>query len=293
LSIVRRVAIELSIEDPNGDVVLLTLYNFPGLFLANHKVLEAHFPVGTVLAIREPWMKFPSASSHQHSIIRVDSPSDILILEPSNPIIQDTRWKTAPTIYRHRFTTAEEWKVQGNKYFEGGLFVPAALAWSRGLYLNPSLLALRLNRSQACIKLEWFSAALADAVHILCAGGSVASNTTKALYRAASAEYGLERYGDALARLEMLDKNDNAISMLKSRCHQRIRETRTGDYAWITMFRAGQLKVPHLDVAQFVNPAVDVAVIPTRGGGRGIRSTHDIKTGELLVSCRIIIILKK
>ncbi|KIM83617.1 hypothetical protein PILCRDRAFT_431027 [Piloderma croceum F 1598] len=279
---VRRVAVELSIEDTNGDVVLLTLYNLPGLFLANHEVLEAHFPIGTVLAIREPWMKFPSAGSQQNSIIRVDSPSDILILEPSNPIIQDIRWKTTPTIYRHKFTTAEEWKGQGNKYFEGGLFVPAALAWSRGLELNPSLHALRLNRSQAYIKLEWFSAALADAVHVLEAGTSVVSNTTKASYRAASAEYGLERYGDALARLDTLDEDD-AISVLKARCRGRIHETRTGDYEWITMFHAGQLTVPHLDVAQFVNPAVNVAVIPTRGGGRGIRSMRDIKTGDLLV----------
>jgi hypothetical protein len=270
---------------------LLTLYNFPGLFLANHEVLEAHFPIGTVLAIREPWMKFPSASSSQNSIIRVDSPSDILILEPSNPIIQGIRWKTTPTIYRHKFTTAEEWKAQGNKYFEAGLFVPAALAWSRGLELNPSLHAFRLNRSQAYIKLEWFSAALVDAVHVLCAGNAVVSNTTKALYRAASAEYGLERYSDALARLETLGEND-AINMLKSRCHRRIHETRTGDYPWTTMFSDGQLTVPHLDVAQFVNPAVKVAVIPTRGGGRGIRSMRDIKTGELLVSCRIIILSK-
>jgi hypothetical protein len=94
-------------------------------------------------------------------------------------------------IYRHKFTTAEEWKGQGNKYVQGGLFVPAPLAWSRGLELNASLHALHLNRSQAYIKLEWFSAALADAAHFLCVGKSVTSNTINALYRAASAEYGV------------------------------------------------------------------------------------------------------
>jgi hypothetical protein len=160
--IVRRVAVELSIEDPNGDAILLTLYNFPGLFLTNSKVLEAHFPIGTVMAIREPWMKFASASSHQNAMIRVDSPSDVVILEPSNSNLQGIKWGTTPMIYRHTFTTVERWKEQGNKHFKDALFIPAALAWSRGLELDPSLHALYLNRSQAYIKLEWFSAALAD-----------------------------------------------------------------------------------------------------------------------------------
>jgi len=289
---VRRVAVELSIEDPDGDVVLLTLYNFPGLFFSNHEVLEAHFPIGTVIAIREPWMKFASASSLQDVIIRVDSPSDIVILEPSNPIIQGIRRTTTPKIYHHKFTTAAEWKGQGNNYFKSDLFVPAAVAWSRGLELDPSLHILRLNRSQAYIRLEWFSAALADAVHVLCAGGSLEPTAIKASYRAASAEYGLGRYHDALARLETL-RDDIDTSSLKSRCYQRIHETTTGEYEWINMFHAGQLPVPHLDVAQFVNPAVNVAVIPSRGGGRGIRAMRDIKTGELLVSCSIIIYLFK
>src|SRR5882762_3055655 len=134
-AIVRRVAVELSIEDPNGDVVLLTLYNFPGLFLASAKALQAHFPVGVVMAIREPWMKLPIVSRLQNAIIRVDSPSDIIILEPSNVVARAVKWKTTPTIYRHVFTSAEQWKVQGNQLFKDAQFVPAALSWSRGLDL--------------------------------------------------------------------------------------------------------------------------------------------------------------
>jgi hypothetical protein len=57
------------------------------------------------------------------------------------------------------------------------------------------------------------------------------------------------------------------------------------------MLRAGQHAVPHLDVAEFVDPAVGVAPMSTRGGGRGIRSMRDIKTGELLVSCQVMIYL--
>jgi hypothetical protein len=289
-AIVRRVAVELSIEDPNGDVVLLTLYNFPGLFLASAKALQAHFPVGVVMAIREPWMKLPIVSRLQNAIIRVDSPSDIIILEPSNVVARAVKWKTTPTIYRHVFASAEQWKVQGNQLFKDAQFVPAALSWSRGLDLDPSFHAMRLNRAQAYIKLEWFSAALADAVYVLSSSETSVSTVTKASYRAASAEYGLERYRDALARLETIHDDLN-IKSLKSRCRQRMLEKTKGEYAWMEMFSAGQHVVPHLDVAEYINSAVGVASIPTRGGGRGIRSTRDIKAGELLVSSHLVISL--
>lgn len=283
MTIVQQVALELSIEDPNGDVVLLTVYNFPGLFLATTKVLDAHFPIGTVMAIREPWMKVPNTSSISGAMIRVDSPSDIAILEPSNPILEGVKWRTTPTVYRHPFTSAGQWKEQGARCFKDALFIPAALAWSRGLELDPSMHALYLNRSQAYIKLGWFSAALADAAHVLSEPQLDTLTITKAMYRAASAEYGLGRYSHALARLETLDE-EISIKTLKSRCRARIAEAATGEYAWIDMFHAGQHEVPHLDVAEFVNPAVGVAAVSTRGGGRGIQSMRDIQTGELLVS---------
>jgi hypothetical protein len=191
MTLVRQIAVRLCVEDPNGDVVLLTIYNLPGLFQANLKVLNAHFPIGTVIAIREPWMKMSSATIHPDAFIRVDSPSDIVILEPSNNILQNIRWKTSPAIYRYALTTTAEWKGKGNKYFQDTLFVPAALAWSRGLELDPSSHALRLNRAQSYIKLEWFPAALADAMHVLSTSESLPlSMSTKASYRAASAEYG-------------------------------------------------------------------------------------------------------
>ena len=134
---VRRVDLQLTVEDPNGDVILVSLYNFPGLFLADSKVLQAHFPIGTVIAIREPWTQMSDASSHPSDFIRVDSPSDIVILEPSHPTLHAVQWKTSPTVYRHTLTTALQWKDLGTKFFKDGLFIPAALAWSRGIDNDP------------------------------------------------------------------------------------------------------------------------------------------------------------
>jgi hypothetical protein len=288
LPTVRRVALQLKVEDPNGDVILVSLYNFPGLFLADLKVLNAHFPIGTVMAIREPWMKMSAASSHPSAFIRVDSPSDIVILEPSHPTLHAIRWKTLPVVYRHTLVTALQWKDLGTKFFKDGLFVPAALAWSRGIDNDPSMHTLRLNRSQAYIRLEWFSAALADGTHVLSSLESLPQMEKKASYRAACAEYGLQRYSGTLARLELLEE-DTEVKSLKSRCHQRLLEATKGQYDWLRMFQDGQASVPRLDVAEFVHSAIAVSAIPNRGGGRGIVATHHIRTGDLLVSLGSII----
>ena len=281
---VRKVALVLSVEDPQGQVISVSVYNFPGLYLAESRTLRAYFPVGTVMAIREPWMRFSSLLSTSTGFIRVDSPSDIIFLEPSNPILADVKWSTSPHVYHHQFTSPEQWKSLGNKFFTDGLFVPAARAWTRGLERDPSMHSLRLNRSQAYIRLEWFSAGLADAVHVLSSPGCEAAISRKASYRAACAEYGMGCYSEALARLETLDK-DADIRSLTTRCRKRIKESTTGEYAWLEMFRAVQRAEIHMDVAEFVHPAVCVATLPTRGGGRCVRAARDIKAGELLVRC--------
>lgn len=217
------------------------------------------------MAIREPWMKISAESSHPSFFIRVDSPSDIVLLEPSDPTLRSVRWKTAPVVYRHTLSSALQWKDLGTKIFKDRLFVPAALAWSRGINSDPSMHALLLNRSQAYLRLEWFSAALVDATHVLSTHELLPQMEKKASYRAACAEYGLQRYTDALARLELLEE-DVEVKSLKSRCHQRFLEATKGQYDWLRMFQDGQGSVPRLDVAEFVNSAITITASPNRGG---------------------------
>lgn len=50
-------AIEAAIEDPDGTVQLLALYNFPSMMQAGVDDIDAVLPVGTILAIREPYFK--------------------------------------------------------------------------------------------------------------------------------------------------------------------------------------------------------------------------------------------
>lgn len=76
-----------------GDAVHLTLNNFPGLFQASDNLVNTYFPLGQPLLIREPWMK-KTAGTLASSIIRVDSPTDVVLLSRNESVARDVVWCT-------------------------------------------------------------------------------------------------------------------------------------------------------------------------------------------------------
>jgi hypothetical protein len=116
-------------------------------------MLNAYFPPGTVMAIWEPWLKMSGSGNTRNVFIRVDAPSDVIMLDPSDTILQEITWKYTITTAPLLVMKPEEFKAISNRYFGKSLFVPAALAWSRGLRADSAMHALWLNRAQAYIKL--------------------------------------------------------------------------------------------------------------------------------------------
>lgn len=96
------------VEDRSGTITILSMYN---CIRSAATDVEAVLPLGTILAIKEPYYKFSNTNS---CVIRVDSPSDVLVLEtfgPNNGIgvynaelaealaLKDVKWSTAPPRY--------------------------------------------------------------------------------------------------------------------------------------------------------------------------------------------------
>lgn len=104
------------------------------------------------------------------------------------------------------------------------------------------------DRAQAYITLEWYGAALRDAVTVL--ETHPGSNlTSKVMYRAARAEYGLGRYGEALARFQLVE--DAVARDWEVSCCHRILEVEEGEYDWTEIFRSSQGPTPSLDEIRF------------------------------------------
>ncbi|TFY64492.1 hypothetical protein EVJ58_g2593 [Rhodofomes roseus] len=280
----KSVSIQTIVEDVNGAAQVLSIYNFPTTYEASLAYIDLLFPVGIAMAILEPTFKVATQGGNPH--IRVDSPTDIVFLDPRSDVLRDVHWKTGSQVSRFNAwpSDSDHWKARGNNYFAAGHWLPAAFAYSRGLQCDPDSLALRSNRSEAYLRLNFYSAASADARYVRCAAGAELLLRQKALFREAKAEYGRGRYQKAKSLLEQLHSSradDSDIVKWIARCTQRLHESLTGVYDWTLLYKQSQTD-PHLDVAEYTGP-IEVRPMSNRGGGRGIAATRVIDVGELLV----------
>lgn len=272
------------VEDPSGLTIVIDIINYPHTESAPGEVLDTIFPAGAILAIREPRVG-SSGGTWPIPYCKVESPSDIVFLEPSDRIVTTAVW-TFPVPSNSLFRqTMIEWKLLGNSHYSNGQYFAAAVAYTRGLQTDRSAYILLLNRAAAYLRLEFYSAALADATVVLANEELTGDQREKAFYRAAQAEYGLQQYDAALVRFEhcilaCLDRRE--MKHWIERCRTRIQESETGSYDWTNIYKSVKSPNQKIDIAEFVGPIkVDKS---TRGGGRGIFTTRDIKVGELLVS---------
>ena len=280
----RMVAVQTIVEDIDGRVHDLSIYNFPSTFNCDLKHVDALFPLGTVVAIREPTFKAPLQGIRP--IIRVDSPTDIIFVTPDSPLLHDAVWQTGATVPRSPAepTTLDEWRQRGNAYFRSAQWFLAAWAYSRGLVVDPDATVVRSNRAEVYLRLKYFSGATADAQRVLATDGIPDALSDKTTFRLAKAEYGRGEYDTAAEHFSGWQERhpeDGAAAPWIQRCQARQAEKQTGQYDWVSMFH-NALKEIRLDVADYVG-SMEVSRMVSRGGGRGVVATKDIRTGELLV----------
>lgn len=144
---------------------------------------------------------------------------------------------------------------------------------------------MRLNRCHARLKTGLWRSSLADSRSLLELGRTAlpVAQREKALFRAASAEYSLQLWERAKVRFgELLACNPESKEAKDGldRVASRIKEAKTGNYAWETLFSASQTN-PALDIADWVLP--DLRVEDRKGRGRSIIASKAIKAGSLLM----------
>ncbi|OBZ76730.1 Small glutamine-rich tetratricopeptide repeat-containing protein beta [Grifola frondosa] len=281
---IRLTSIQMVVEDPEGVAQNLSIYNFPTTLECSLDYLDLLFPLGTVIAIREP--TFKAATQGPCPFLRVDTPTDIAFIGPHSPLLNDLTWHSGTHVPRSLALpeTVESWRERGNAYFKASDWLPAAIAYSHGLALDPDAAVLLSNRSEAFLRLNYFSGALHDARRILSMTGIAESLVNKAWFRAGKAEYARGQYDAAEASFVQWQRGhpeDPAVLEWITRSQQRLAEKRTGNFDWAEMFRISQ-KEKHLDVADYQGPLA-VGNMDHYGGGRGMVSTRDIGVGELLL----------
>ncbi|KAI0719169.1 hypothetical protein C8T65DRAFT_725512 [Cerioporus squamosus] len=280
----RMVAIQTMIEDVDGVAYDLSIYNFPSTSDCTLAHLDALFPVGRILAIREPTFKAPMQGDRP--LVRVDSPTDISLVLPGSPLLDGVAWRTgailptSPTLP----TTLDAWQRRGNEYFKASQWFLAAFAYSQGLSLQPDAAVLLLNRAEAYLRLMYYSGALCDARRVLATEGIAETHVGKAVFRLAKAHYGRGEYAaaqESFVRWKNTHAGDLAADPWIERCQARQKERSTGEYDWSSLFRTAKHEI-RLDIADHTGP-LEVRTMAHRGGGRGVVATKDLRAGDVLM----------
>ncbi|RDX57022.1 SET domain-containing protein [Lentinus brumalis] len=277
----RMVAIQTMIEDVDGVAYDLSIYNFPSTSDCTLEHLDALFPVGRILALREPTFKAPMQGDRP--LVRVDSPTDISFAVAGSPLLDGVVWQTGAMLPRSP-TTMDAWKQRGNNYFKASHWFLAAFAYSQGLSLQPDAAVLLLNRAEAYLRLMYYSGALCDAQRVLSIEGIPDAHAGKALFRLAKAHYGRAEYAAAqksFVRWKNTHAGDPAADPWIERCRARERERSSGEYDWPSLYCTARRNI-RLDIAEYTGP-VEVRTMSNRGGGRGVVATKELRAGDVLM----------
>jgi tetratricopeptide (TPR) repeat protein len=239
--------------------------------------------MNTILAIREPMAKMALTNDNSH--IRVDSPSDIIFLDPNHPILSDVTWSNGVKQSRITKTTASGWKDIGDSHFKKRQFFASAAAYTYALRKDSTFTAARLNRCLTQLRLSNFVASLHDANRVIRTENLPEPDQIKALYRLAQAQYGAGEYPAAqnyYTRCLSIKPDQKEATEGIDKCQARIREQEEGTYDWIQLLTQTKTPGTRPDVADYMGP-IAVTQMENRGGGRGVTATSDIKVGDLLV----------
>ncbi|THV03045.1 SET domain-containing protein [Dendrothele bispora CBS 962.96] len=279
---IRVVGSQTVVEDPDGAITDLAIYNFPTTGPgSSSESINKLFPIGTIMAVREPLLKLGTQGGDP--LIRVDSISDIVFLDQNDSVCFGIKW-SFPLNSSPSPASAEKLKIVGNNHFARGEWLLAVFAYSKGLRLDKDAYLLRSNRAETYLRLSYYSAALLDAQAVLSNDVVDSKSRWKAQCRAGKALYFQGEYAAARSMFQeamMFPEDEDSKTWIK-RIDKREEESNLGRYDWRNIYTES-LKSPHIQhIADFRGP-IEVKPLTGRGGGRGVVATADIGVGQLLV----------
>ncbi|CDZ97461.1 Tetratricopeptide-like helical [Phaffia rhodozyma] len=306
-------------QDPSGRAELIELQTAVDMLVETGPELDALYPMGSLLAIREPHYvrcldEDTINDSHRKRIkltkvsrIRVESPSDVVWLGADDQLVSELTWTSLPvcptTETDAQRLTAEQAKSIGDGRLDKGWLMAAERAYTEGLTVDSKHIVLRLDRAHCRIRLSRFRGAFVDGEHALRglldamraeepARANMAHSDLlqKAYHWLVLASIGLRDWSVAhehcTAFAERFPDCAPALDLLAF-TQARVDEARTGVYDWPSIFR-GDLQPGGTRnvVADWVSPSFKVGRSPTLGGIRGVIADRTIEPGELLVVCK-------
>uniref|UniRef100_A0A915D845 Uncharacterized protein n=3 Tax=Ditylenchus dipsaci TaxID=166011 RepID=A0A915D845_9BILA len=266
------VATAFLIEDLNGEVEIVSLYNFQ-LNIGNSC---SWLPPGTIMFIKEPYLKFGSIG--RDLIIRVDSPSDVVFVDESDQ--QRLQWANALQWYNPQKLSVDQLRARGNQYYVEKNYEWALKYYKKALIIEPDSGVLHLNMAAAYIATDNYHAAFESAKLALEKG----ADKEKALMGLGRGAYGLRNWKLACQYFKQLIQNypsNNEAKVEFKNTLARLHESETGQYDLVKLYNlSAKQQVRRLDVADYTGP---VCIADVQGKGKGLVASRDVPRGTLLL----------
>ncbi|TNY17413.1 hypothetical protein DMC30DRAFT_419814 [Rhodotorula diobovata] len=306
---VRAAAVQLVVEDCEGRAAPLSLYHVPARF--GQRELDELFPAGAVFGVKEPLLRSLRSGFH----IRIDSPSDLVRLFPSSPLLRSLPSPfPRPPAHFSDGKSPSALKDAGNAAFKAGRWIKAREAYEWALAAIKSEngsdedegglgATVRSNLALVYLKLDLPSAARHVAQRALellpprdvalghADGAPLALDPLRAklLYRLSLAHYALESYPtclETLSPLLALSPPDPLALALSTRAHARTLEAAQGPSPATlrALFHSSPAACSELDLADLASPLVGIRPSPTdpTGRRRALVALAPIPRGTLL-----------
>lgn len=272
------------VEDARGLAIMVHAPHIaPELGLdLGEDILYDMYPVGAVLAICEPYVKY--SANHVGVEICVDIPTDMTRIHTRDPLIRAIKWAAPLPIEAE--PTVEQLKTQGNEAFakreyeygyERYTLALAAPETERDIATTFTLLLNRaiLSIKQGCPGAAYRDCIAAEALGLVLSAGQ----TQKLTWRKALAAYDLRMW--TLAEKHCDDALKFGVQLaagLQKDIRQRLLETR-GIFDWRDLWTR-LCKTGSVVMADYIGP-IKLERLP--GRGRGLVLTEDVKAGQLLL----------
>lgn len=285
----RVIAIQNAVEDEFGDVDRLAIYNLlptvkPGDIL----------PPGAIVAVKEPFYK---RTADGGLFVRVDHPSDVVLLRPGNQLIPPRL--APPQEIESDLTDPSvavlDLKEQGNALFKRGKWQQAddfysdAIAAAHLAAVDDDLVrTLHRNRAAARLRLGRYEQTIADALAAMVptetepASEAAKNANIMALYRAGRAAYEMGSFFEAKKHFKAaheLDARRREVDAELGRTRKRLAEQEDGAYDFSAMAASATKRHTHLDHASFLK---NTRIAPAGSRGRGLFATKALKPGDVI-----------
>lgn len=296
--VVLRVASRLNLyascsfvgELPSGSALPVSIAHFTPDLLLHGDALDAMLPKGTLLLIREPYISThylgvggPIAGGKGITGIRVDTPSDVRVLQGDEACLEGVAWPEPLEV-----PSTVLWRQEGPlaRHVQKHATVQAEeLAFPVGATRVSARATVERFLSQARPGAAWREWLAADLLHLWAVSGTEGADD---ILLQIDVLLALCAYQDAQLRLEAvpLEERDEAWTQRKAVASAAMDVGAHGpsDSVLQRMFETTlRDATPRFPYAEFVGP-VAVQTIPD--AGRGLVLTRDVAQGELLLCCR-------